>query len=194
MGYPGWGHGVAILGSSIMTNGATGIEIYHNTFVNCSEAGVGIHGWGTSLIENNTIANNLFYDNDANGDSWEVNNRYQIFTEPNYAAVHPNTYKNNLLYSSSNDQVVAYGRVGVAYEDTHYNVTEFNAFNGTSGDNISGNFFGDADLFVNYTAKDYHLKNGVNAINAGVTIASRTTDYDGDSIVGLPDVGAYEYS
>jgi hypothetical protein len=40
---------------------------------------------------------------------------------------------------------------------------------------------------------DYHLQSGSPAINAGVDVGL-TTDYQGRSIVGLPDIGAYEFT
>lgn len=39
---------------------------------------------------------------------------------------------------------------------------------------------------------DYHLRSGSPAINAGVDVGL-TTDADGKPIIGLPDIGAYEY-
>jgi len=47
-------------------------------------------------------------------------------------------------------------------------------------------------LFVNFATGDYRLQAGSPCINAGVDIGL-TTDYAGNAIVGLPDIGAYEY-
>lgn len=52
-------------------------------------------------------------------------------------------------------------------------------------------FLGQADSTIAVT--DYHLQSTSKAINAGVAIAGLTTDYDGRTILGTPDIGALEY-
>jgi hypothetical protein len=47
--------------------------------------------------------------------------------------------------------------------------------------------------FVNAANKDFHLQSTSPAINKGLAYSGRTVDADGKSIVGLPDIGAYEY-
>lgn len=47
-------------------------------------------------------------------------------------------------------------------------------------------------VFTNFTAKDYSLQSTSPCINTGVDVGL-TTDYLGNSIVGIPDIGAYEY-
>jgi hypothetical protein len=46
-------------------------------------------------------------------------------------------------------------------------------------------------LFVSTVTPDFSLQAGSPAINAGVDVGL-TTDYVGNAIVGLPDIGAYE--
>jgi hypothetical protein len=46
-------------------------------------------------------------------------------------------------------------------------------------------------LFVS-AGSDFHLQSGSPAINAGVDVGL-TEDYAGNAIVGVPDIGAYEY-
>ncbi len=47
-------------------------------------------------------------------------------------------------------------------------------------------------FFVNPSARDFHLVSGSAPINAGVSVGF-TSDYDGKSISGNPDIGAFEY-
>jgi uncharacterized protein YcfL len=47
-------------------------------------------------------------------------------------------------------------------------------------------------LFVSTVTPDFHLQTGSPAINAGVDVGI-VLDYAGSAIVGLPDIGAYEY-
>jgi LysM repeat protein len=47
-------------------------------------------------------------------------------------------------------------------------------------------------LFVSTATPDFHLQSTSLAINAGTNVGL-TSDYEGNSIVGLPDIGAYEY-
>ena len=74
---------------------------------------------------------------------------------------------------------------------TAMTLSQFNAATGTDGDIISNNFEGDP-LFVDAANGDFHLREGSAAINAGINVGL-TKDYDGNSIVGLPDIGAFEY-
>jgi hypothetical protein len=61
-----------------------------------------------------------------------------------------------------------------------------------SGYTLTNNSLGDPK-FVNLANHDFHLQSSSPAINKGITYSGRTVDADGKSIVGLPDLGAYEY-
>jgi len=68
---------------------------------------------------------------------------------------------------------------------------------GTGFDSIGSTFQSGDPLFTdgsgNYSlATDFMLQPSSPAINAGVNVGL-TTDYAGNPIVGLPDIGAYEY-
>jgi hypothetical protein len=58
---------------------------------------------------------------------------------------------------------------------------------------VSNNIIGQDPRFVNLALKDFHLQSSSPAINKGLAYSGRTVDADGKSIVGLPDLGAYEY-
>ncbi len=47
--------------------------------------------------------------------------------------------------------------------------------------------------FVDASANDFSLQAGSPAIDAGAPEAMRTLDFVGNSIVGAPDIGAFEY-
>jgi chitodextrinase len=57
---------------------------------------------------------------------------------------------------------------------------------------LANNISGDPK-FVNLTGKDFHLQSTSPAINKGAYIDGYDYDADGKSIVGAPDIGAYEY-
>ena len=66
-----------------------------------------------------------------------------------------------------------------------YNAGSFSESNGVNGD----------PLFVNAAAGNFHLQSTSPAINKGTDVSSiRAVDYEGNPIVGLPDIGAFEYS
>lgn len=76
------------------------------------------------------------------------------------------------------------------------------------GDNIfigsgpSGSYSGQGDitnaslssLFVDHTSRDFHLRSGSQAINAGRNVSGYTKDRDGNALVGTPDIGCYEFT
>lgn len=48
-------------------------------------------------------------------------------------------------------------------------------------------------LFVNISERDFHLRSSSPAIDKGKGFSDRSKDADGNLIIGLPDIGAYEY-
>lgn len=47
--------------------------------------------------------------------------------------------------------------------------------------------------YLSQSTADYRLDSSSPLINFGVTISGRSTDIDGNSLFGIPDIGAYEY-
>jgi hypothetical protein len=80
------------------------------------------------------------------------------------------TVQNNIMYQNS-------GTIGGLDTATNYV---------HSGDILTN------PNFVSSASGNFHLQSGSPAINAGLNVGL-TKDYEGNSIVGLPDIGAYEY-
>jgi hypothetical protein len=93
--------------------------------------------------------------------------------------------KNNLVYGSAFKLGDNTTNLGLAYCDYACNYTQ------------SGNQVGTTSTydpkFANLINRDFHIMSASPAINKGLAYAGRTVDADGKSIVGLPDLGAYEY-
>jgi len=85
--------------------------------------------------------------------------------------------ENNILYSNrnSNDPVFSNYPDPNQITPTHY----------TNQNNLRNN-----PLFVSTT--DFHLQSGSPAKNAGLNVVL-TSDYEGNPIVGIPDIGAFEF-
>lgn len=105
---------------------------------------------------------------------------------------------NNIIYNPPGGAVIR------AYSDNNgrnvivrNNLTNVaNMCSGTycSGLTFSSNLTSTNPLFVDYNNRNYHLQSNSPAINAGYNYADRSYDADRKSIVGVPDIGAYEYS
>jgi hypothetical protein len=140
-------------------------------------------------IPNMKIVNNTFYGSNPQRDyhillaGWDgydnILIQNNIFHSPrNYAlntqSVATNvTVRNNLVYGAS----LIYG---TGCSDPDYT--------------CSGNITGQDPKFVDYKSYNFHLQSVSPAINKGLSFSGRTKDADGNSIVGAPDIGAYEYA
>jgi hypothetical protein len=188
-GYPGNGGGIVIFGSNGLVDSPNNIQIFNNTIVNCRDAGIIIDNSGTSKKEENYICNNILYNNDTDGDPDNRLNHYQIYIYPDVSTIGPHIFKNNLVYSPVNTQSVYYGRAPGIYYVRHRTIVEFNALNGTGGDVINNNIFGDP-LFIDVANGDYHLKEDSPAIGGGTDVGLKT-DYDGIAWLNPPNIGAF---
>jgi hypothetical protein len=66
-------------------------------------------------------------------------------------------------------------------------------FSSKAGWTFANNISNQDPQFINSSNKDFHLLSISPAIDKGLTYSGRTVDADGKSIVGAPDIGAYEY-
>jgi parallel beta-helix repeat protein len=104
------------------------------------------------------------------------------------AASTGNNIRNNISYNNR--------QYGIKLEDTS-TVTTFsnNLFYNNTTSNYSGTSAGNGDIVSNpnvVSSSDFHLQSTSPAINAGTDVGL-TSDYAGSQIVGLPDIGAFEY-
>jgi hypothetical protein len=114
-------------------------------------------------ISNFNVKNNIILHND-NG---------EFFNIANSGSINGLYVDNNLLYDNANNN-------NPKFSGNTINNYEF--LNDIRGAN---------PLFVDENAGNFHLQSGSPAINAGINVGL-TSDYEGNSIVGLPDIGAFE--
>lgn len=159
------------------------ITLQNNIFYNC-KAGWAIQAYPPP-ISGITVINNTFYGTNpqreghilisGNQSNWIIQNN--IFYNPKGWAIQGGSsddanivIKNNLVY----DAVIASSGNcdGVKWKCTN---------------NITGD-----PRFTNLSGYDFHLRSDSPAIDKGLIFSGRTKDADGNSIVGAPDIGAYE--
>jgi hypothetical protein len=169
----GVGMGLSISGYNTVTSPENG-KFYNNVFANCVDYGISITQYtGRPDKTGNEFVNNIFYNTGDEG--------LRIYNDPLIpTAIYNNIYRNNLFYNLGTEDVIAYWEEAMT-------VAEFNAENGNEGDVISDNLFGNPLFSIGF-----NLQPTSPAINAGVDVGL-TTDYAGNPIVGLPDIGAYEW-
>jgi len=157
---------------------ADGMMIYNNTIMNCAYGGLRMIYYGEEtdeIIENNVIANNIFYNNGAS------NSYYQITVYNSSTKIIDNEFKYNLFYYSGQT-------ARISYRGSNLTVAQFNTAD-SYGDVISNNIVGDP-VFESTT--DFHIGLTSAAKGAGTTVISYY-DYDGEIWATPPSIGAYEY-
>jgi hypothetical protein len=164
--FSGGRHAITPLGSA---------EIYNNIMSGFSDYVISVQT-GTSTGKIINIYNNTIY------------NSYGGATFPNDGLII--NIKNNILhtvtkgiYQTGASETIA---VNIDYND-FYNVAFLYVYGYCNGgeNNITDN-----PLFTSFS--DFHLQSSSHAINAGTDVGL-TSDYAGNPISGLPDIGAYEY-
>jgi len=147
--------------------GTLDLRIYNNTFYLNNNTTIDVYTDEIKIVDDVnllSIKNNIIY---------AVAGRYAlVFTTPQTHAV----INNNCLYQTSGNLILYNG----SYKTWSY----------WQGYGFDTNGINANPLFI--SSSDFHLQSGSPAINAGVDVGL-TTDYLGHSIVGLPDIGAYEY-
>lgn len=174
------------------------------------------HDHGIYLSSNvNTamIRNNIFYDmtagwcihfyNDTNALNSNISVVNNTFADPNpnrighVLILTPMTnllIANNIFYNPLTAGVSIYA--GLTY--TNCLIKNNMTYGGVissgdpSGITITANIDNTDPLMINPANRIYTLSSNSPAINAGVEVGS-SVDYNGSPIIGLPDIGAYEY-
>lgn len=101
-------------------------------------------------------------------------------------------FRNNICQGFYNAVKWDHGTVdGLSIENNlTYLVTNLHALTGVSNSTVQNNILATDPLFVSST--DFHLQSTSPAINAGIDVGL-LSDYLGNPIIGLPDIGAYEW-
>jgi hypothetical protein len=130
--------------------------------------------WFEDPVTNLTFGNNIFYSSSTTG-------RQIQFSDSNYPPNHPSTvFKNNVYYSTGTFKF--WDR-----DDGEFNLSIFKS---TYGQDPKG--IGSDPKLVGYSKSDFSLKSNSPAIDAGADV-KQATDYVGNPIYGVRDIGAYEY-
>jgi len=173
--FPSGGQYGLLMGDEKSNPVSSNITIVNNVIYNCSG---NFYYWGSNQgygitnlkIENNTFVNSTKYSNIA------------------FASVGTNTgivIKNNLISQAGALNVIGItNNSGYTFSNNLWSKTPSALAQGSS--DVIGN-----PLFVSST--DFSLQLTSPAINKGINIGL-TTDFLENAIVGLPDMGAYEYS
>ena len=124
----------------------------------------------TTANTEGTVKNNIFLE-------WGTN----AITVTAPAAIANNTFDNNLYFDTG----------GTVFATIEVTARTFSAWQSVHSQDANG--LNSDPLFRNAPAGNFSLQRGSPAIDAGVDV-SLTQDYEGNSLVGLPDMGAYEYA
>lgn len=144
---------------------------YNNIIANCGSSGIRMAWYAEAYqqVFGNQFINNLIY-NPAD---------YGIYFD-DQDSIFDNTFKNNVIYKAGSN-------TPVYYRGTAVSVSTFNTSD-VQGDMIDGNI-GTTPTFISGT-KQPDVSSP--AINAGLDLL-HTSDYLENPLVGMPDIGAYEY-
>jgi hypothetical protein len=168
------------------------INVYNNIVTDCTRgSGIQVTNWTTSpgnptgqkyniLIANNTLVNN---------NSTNEKNYGGIIVQDLASVTGPIIIENNITSNNGGAGQIAIGNSALSYTDSRNNLI--------FGNNSSAcmNCIYADPRFINPGADDFHLQPSSPAIDAGLTIANISTDYDN---IPRPqgnafDIGAYEY-
>ena len=171
-----WSQGIGCYGYVTNTN------FYNNTIygtnpLNTTLYTAGIHIGGPGIsginIKNNVVMD--IYSGAGGGDRClYISDSSQIFS-----------CDNNLWYQSSGGT-----RMYTGVDSINYHYDDFAAYKTATGWDTNGLW--EDPLMTDPANGDFTLQATSPCINAGVDVGL-TTDYAGNPIVGLPDIGAYEY-
>lgn len=131
-------------------------------------------------FENNTIVE---LSSQIHGQTWPI----MLFPGATPTALYS---QNNIYYLNGNFATLWDNSANITHDNNLYYLTNGATLSRTLG---PGEKQGDP-LFVNLASKDFHLRSGSPAIDAGVNLGY-TTDYDGKAVPNgsVPDMGAFEY-
>jgi hypothetical protein len=174
---------------AIYIDGGDSISIRYNVFYNCNRGwAIQVYSGSSYTLTNLNVYNNTF----AYGNTYRDGGHITIAGTLTTANI-----KNNIFYGQI--------RAGIAVDVAYYTYTNVVIANNIAyyedGDIVTAtktgitltNNLADTDpKMVSPGTHDFTLQSNSPAINAGLNVGL-TTDVVGNGIVGLPDLGAYEY-
>jgi hypothetical protein len=150
---------------------AAGVKVYNNTFFYACSTGQPIGANRGAYID---VENNILHNTAGNSMVWLQNNSPA------------STFKNNLYYGLNGTYF--FGRWG---SNSGTTLSTWKAASGEKNAQIAN------PLFINGSgsyslATDFKLQSGSPAIHAGTNVGL-TTDYAGNPVPSVPDIGAYQF-
>lgn len=165
------------------------ITIINNIFYGC-KAGWVIHAYNDNSsvsIDHLKIINNTFSDANPERDGHILlgrnNNNNDVIIE------------NNIFYNPRSSGITCGSCTGKTNIIIKNNISTNAITNPTLAEcSIMVNNQNNTDpKFINATIHNFHLQSDSPTIDKGLSFPERTKDANGNSIVGAPDIGAYEY-
>ncbi|MFC1615314.1 MopE-related protein [Patescibacteria group bacterium] len=155
-------------------NANEGTKIYNNVIYDESGYSDNLYSIYIDTCDGTEIKNNIVFSNNSNSNAFLF---YNLRSSSNAVV------ENNLWYNPNNANRIKWG-------SNTYSVADLNSWKNAGH---AGALFEDNPIFVDAENGDFHIQVSSPAINAGVNVGL-TEDFDGNAIVGNPDIGAYEYS
>lgn len=164
-------------GGGLQLENLQGAKVYNNTFAEFDTTYAwAFHLYITGGCTNIDVKNNIFYTTSATAGFGQ-----SIYLSETQLPTGVSSDYNLFYRTASNGSVIH-------TETADYTFADKAAI-------IAGLGWETHSVFDNpdfVSASDFHLQVGSSAINAGIDVGL-TSDYDGNPIVGLPDIGAHEY-
>jgi len=178
----------------------SGVTVEGNIVFNCGTTGMLLHN-----AHNNTIVNNVFYNNHKRAVHLSEG------CQQNY--MHDNNFYNNILFATGAEELTwleasafsSSGTMGTYNNNLHYNPNFENTIKYKRGSTqhytleqwrtVLGQdeYSIAADpLFVDASNHDFHLQPFSPCIDRGIDVGL-TEDFEGNPVDSAPDIGAYEY-
>lgn len=165
--------------------------VFNNTFYGMNEkAGqLGTSSGYRGMVNVSGSPTNLSFDNNivyGNVASSQFHLQCVTFSGNSESGI--SSMNHNLYYQEHPDQTLVSASPG------SWDMTEWSAYQG-SGLGFDQQSPAPADpAFVNALQNDFHLTATSPAVDQGMDVTGRTTDFYGNPISGTPDIGAVEYS
>jgi hypothetical protein len=198
---------ISLTENSLVQN-IDGFYVYYNIFTEIANNGATMTGYGmqytmvktsasyTPAVNDFRIWNNIFYRADGTVQVYGINMVAKdsvtgVGADWSNISVNNNIWFNVYTPCKWEDQTIDFVEID---KNISHNATNNNRFVTctVTNDTVVAMLTGDP-LFA--SAVDYHLQAGSPAINAGVALGQAfiTTDYAGDPIGAVPEIGCYKY-